>query len=466
MESKLQSEGTVAEQLARFVLSLRSSDIPREIVERAKLHILDSIGVALASSRFDFARRALRALDAVAGEGSFPTFGLRRRLPIRDAALLNGILIHGLDFDDTHTSGVLHLSASVLPAVLGIGLERGCSGSEFVSAYIAGIETGSRLAMAARGQFHDSGFHPTGVVGVFAATLAVGRLLGMEAQQLACAQGIALSMAAGSLEFLQDGSWTKRMHPGWAANAAITACALAKEGFTGPFSAYEGRYGLYKSYLKEGSAVDLAACTAGLGSHWEVLGLSIKPYPLCHYTHVFADLAIELRNRNHIDIDSIKCVSAKIGAQQVGIVCEPESIKRMPENSYGAQFSLHYVIATALKLGRFTMSELSDQALRDSSVLSLCQRISYEPDPNSAFPRYYSGELIIEMKDGRVFQAREEKNRGSDARPLQAEEIRQKFRDNAEGVLSATAMTQVMETVLSLDEQKTLSRISSLISES
>ena len=447
---------TISQTLAGFAATLHFEDIPAHVVERAKLHILDCIGIGLASGGFEFGQRTINALAGLGERGPYPVLGTALGLPLRDAVLANGTLIHGLDFDDTHSGGVIHASASTVPIVLGVGQRERVSGRDALAAYLVGVETSSRIGHAAKNGFHQSGFHPTGLVGIFGATLATGRLSGMTAGQLAQAQGIALSMSSGSLEFLEDGAWTKRMHPGWAASSAVTACALARSGFVGPKRAYEGRYGLFNAHIDANHSVDLALCTAGLGDTWEMLNVAMKPYPACHFNHAFADAALELRHKHAFAIDDIASITARIGAGQTHVVCEPEANKRRPQNAYDAQFSVHYTIATALVRGRFTLTELEEEALTDVRTLALTQKIGYEVDPDSAFPRYYSGEVVVRLKDGRELRQREAQNRGSDARPLAEDEIITKFLGNAERVISAARAERVVEAVLALEKADSL----------
>ena len=452
-------QAAISQTLAGFAAGLRFEDVPANVIERAKLHVLDCIGIGLASSGFEFGQRTINALVALGGDGPYPVLGTAHGLPLRDAVLANGTLIHGLDFDDTHSGGVIHASASTLPIVLGVGQRERASGREALAAYLAGIETSSRIAHAAKNGFHQRGFHPTGLVGIFGATLAAGRLSGMTAGQLAHAQGIALSMAAGSLEFLDDGAWTKRMHPGWAASSAVTACALARSGFVGPRRAYEGRYGLFNAHVDAQHPIDLSLCTAGLGDTWEMLNVAIKPYPACHFNHAFADAALELRRKHAFSIDDVAAITARIGAGQTQVVCEPEASKRSPRNAYEAQFSVHYTIATALVRGRFTLDELEEEALGDARTHALMQKIGYEVDPDSLFPRYYSGEVVVRLKDGRELRHRETHNRGSDARPLAANEILVKFLGNAERAMSAARAERLIEAVLALDRADSLEAV-------
>ena len=452
-------QATISQTLASFAANLRFEEIPAAVIERAKLHILDCIGIGFASGGFEFGQRTINAMVALGESGPYPVLGTALGLPLRDAVLANGTLIHGLDFDDTHSGGVIHASASTVPIVLAVGQREDADGRDALAAYLAGIETSSRIAHAAQNGFHQRGFHPTGLVGIFGATLATGRLSGMTAAQLVQAQGIALSMASGSLEFLEDGAWTKRMHPGWAAASAVTACALARAGFVGPKRAYEGRYGLFNAHVDAQHPIDLGLCGAGLGETWEMLNVAMKPYPACHFNHAFADAALELRRNHQFAIEDIVSITARIGAGQTHVVCEPEANKRRPQNSYDAQFSVHYTIATALLRGRFTLTELEEEALNDPRTLALTQKVGYEVDPDSAFPRYYSGEVVLRLKDGRELRQREAQNRGSDARPLSAGEIVAKFIGNAERRMSAARAQRVVDAVLCLDSADSLDAV-------
>jgi 2-methylcitrate dehydratase PrpD len=375
---------TIADTLAGFAAVLRPNDIPEAVRERARHLILDAVGIAHASTHYDFAHRSLSAAQELSGGGgSTPVIALAARLTPRDAMLMNGLLIHGLDYDDTHAAGVIHATASTFPCALGTAAQAGADGEALLAAYVAGMEVGARLASVAKGGFHQVGFHPTGLIGAFACTLVAGRLLGLNAAQLASAQGIALSMGSGSLEFLQDGAWTKRMHPGWAAGAGLTAATMARHGFVGPKQAYEGRFGLFNSHLgplaRDG---DLGLATAGLGEVWELAKVNVKPLPACHFTHACADAAAILRERHGLRPQQIRSVRALVPAEVVKTVCEPVATKKRPQNSYDAQFSIPYIVATALIRGRFGLAELDESALRDEATLALAAKVQYQVDPD------------------------------------------------------------------------------------
>ena len=432
----------ISHRLAEFAAALRYDAIPPMVRSRAKRLVLDALGCGLAAKRFGFAQASLRAIRELAGTGPRAVLGHADRLPLRDAALANGILMHGLDYDDTHSEGVLHLTVAVLPAVLALGAELERSGRDLLTAYVAGLEAGARVASVAKGGFHHAGFHPTGVVGAFAAAIAAGKLLGLDVPRLAHAQGAALSLASGSLEFLQDGSWTKRLHAGWASVGGITAAALARGGFVAPQAAYEGRFGLFSLYLQD-PPKDVERATTGLGAAWETLNVAVKPFPACHFVHAFADAAIALR-RKGVDPAKVESLTALVPQEEIEVICEPAANKRRPANDYDAKFSLPYVVAASLRAGKFGLAELEDGALADPATLELAARVGYRADPNSGFPRHYSGELIARLVDGREVRHREAVNRGAAERPLSNAEVEAKFMENA-------ASERIREAVLKMD---------------
>ncbi len=438
-----------AHRLAGFALGLDLRRVPAPVIERACLHVLDALGVALAATGYAFAERSRQAIGGLAGRGDSPVIGWPDRLPMRDAAWLNGLLIHGLDYDDTHGPSIVHASASALPAVLAAGLARGVSGGHALAAYLVAMEADARIG-AVDGRFQKQGFHPTGVVGAFGATLAAGRLMGLDFQGLSHAQGIVLSMASGSLQFLEDGAWTKRMHPGWAASAALQAGALAAGGFTGPAQPYEGRYGLYRTYLGYDGGEALGQRLESLGESWEMLRVGIKPYPVCHFNHAFADAALALRAEHGLVPGDIERITVRIHPEQVPVVCEPVAAKCRPRTDYEAKFSVQFVVAAALARGRFTLDELEPDVLADETVLALAARCGYEADPTSAYPQVFPGEVVIETRDGRRLAHREAVNRGADGRPLSAAEIIAKFEDNAARIMPDAAVDELRERTLNL----------------
>ena len=227
----------IAQTLSEFVSGNTFDSIPREVRERAKYLILDGVGIGYAASTYEFATKTFKALGSL-GDGESEVIGFQKRLTLRDAVLMNGVLIHGLDFDDTHLAGVVHATSGCFPCALGMSAFLGKSGADLLTAYILGMEATARIGAVVKGELNQIGFHPTGVIVAFGTALIAGWLYGLTAEQLTMAQGIVLSMASGAREYSTDGAWSKRLHPGWAGAAGITAATLAKEGFIGPPTPY------------------------------------------------------------------------------------------------------------------------------------------------------------------------------------------------------------------------------------
>lgn len=440
---------TIAERIAHWAADVTLSSVPDLVVERALLHILDCVGIAYASGTFEFAKRALAAVSEFGG-GDTPVIGQTVGFTPRDAALINGLLVHGLDYDDTHLPGVVHASASALPTALSVANHRHLPGSDLVLGYLIAVEVSGRIGAAANSGLHAQGFHPTGVVGAFGSAVAAARMEGLNAEGITSAQGFVGSLASGSMEFLATGASTKRVHPGWAAVSGITAAAFARHGFESPPEIYEGRYGMYALHTPLGHQVDLSKATAALGDRWELLRTGIKPYPTCHFTHAFADAALILLTEHELEVGDIEAVTCLVPDEIVPVVLEPAESKRHPRSDYDAKFSLPFVVSAILNRGRFTLTELEDDSLRDAAILRLAAKVGYKSDPNKTFPKYFHGEVIIRMKDGREYRHREDDNRGSEQRPLPQSDIETKFFDNMARATNRSNAERIHHAVLNL----------------
>ncbi len=453
---------SASETLAAFAHELHFDAVPPAVIDKIKLHLLDLLGVALAAAPMEFGHAVFDTAQAMGGAPGCTAIGFPTRLTGVWAALVNGTLAHGLDYDDTHTESVVHVSASVVPAALAVCEEAGASGRDLLTAVALGMEANVRIGLVARGGFHDRGFHPTGICGAFASALVAGKVAGLTRAQLADALGLAGSQAAGSLEFLTDGTWAKRIHAGWAAHSGLVAARLAAAGFTGPRGVFEGRFGLYRSHLGD-EGWDLSRLTVALGTRWELLDTGLKPFPCCHYNHAFIDCAAALRAVHAIVPEAIEQVECCIAARQVPVVCEPEASKRAPQTDYDAKFSLPYAVATMLVRGHVDVDDFTPAAIRDPAVLALAQRVVYRHDPDSDFPRRFPGWMRLRLRDGRVLEHREPLNRGSAERPLTATEVQDKFRRNATRALRADAADRLAAVVGVLEREPDLSRLTAAL---
>lgn len=455
---------TISETLAQFASSARFEAIPSEVIDYALLCIADSIGIAFASHQFSFADSGIATMQALGGTGSCAVIGGKQLLSSRDAAFLNGLLVHGLDYDDTHSESIIHGSASALPMALAQGHSHNASGEKTLMAYIIAVEASARLGQVADGMFQKKGFHPTGLVNIFGSTLGASILAELTEPQTALAQGIALSMASGSMQFLEDGAWTKRMHPGSSASSAIMATALAASDFKGPADAYEGRYGLYPLYLP-GQKVDLRPVTRALGAHWEFLNIAIKPYPVCHFNHACMDAVIALTKKHNLEPDNIEEITALLHENQFDVVCKPAHAKRVPTSDYDAKFSIQFCVAAAATRGGFGLEELEPSALKDKDILSLAQRVNFQHWEQSQFPEYFSGGIRIKTRSGELIEHFEPINRGAAGRALNADAVRQKFNANMLTSTSQSRADNVWQEIMSLPTANTLESLNTTLSE-
>lgn len=439
----------LAEELARFVAETKAADLPPVVLAKVADHVLDTLGVAVAAVGSDFCEAAWAALDRLGSQGPCTCIGRKAGAAAPWAALVNGTLAHGLDYDDTHAEAVVHVSAPVVAAALAQAEASGATGTEFLTAVALGMEVSARVGLAAPGAFHDRGFHPTPIAGTFGATAAAARLLGLDALQTRFALGLAASQAAGTLEFLGDGSWSKRLHAGWAAHAGVVAAAFGQAGFIGPRGALDGRFGLYRTHLGE-EGWSREAVSGGLGEHWRLLEISIKPYPACHMTHACIDAARALRAQTGAPAEQVARIECFVHERVFPVICEPRAAKVAPRTDYEAKFSLPYTVAAMFVRGQLGIDDFTPAAIADPAVRALAERVVCLPDPGSAYPRYFDGRVRLVLRSGAVYEHAERINRGHPERPLARAEVVEKFRANtarvlpdrdAEGVLRWLAAT-------------------------
>ena len=437
-----------ARALARMAVRLNLADVPPAVIARAKLHILDALGLGLASNAYEYGQKSVAALAAMSPGGTCSVIGRAERMDLRDAALANGILIHGLDFDDTHLASIIHPTCTALPVALSLSEALDASGAEMLAAFLAGAETAIRIGAAVDGGFHHVGYHATGVVSHFASAVTAGRLLGLDEDQIVSAQGIASSTASGIQVFLEEGAWTKRFHPGWGAVAGITAAYLAKGGFKGPTRPYEGKFGLFETHLHE--AASLTPLIEGPGSVWMFADTALKPYPVCHFVHGCAEAAIELHHA--LAGAEIARVDAYLAQPTLHIVAEPAEAKQRPSNDYEAKFSAQFVTAYCLLHGRFGLPDLSPAALADEAVLALAQKVTCHEDPDTAFPTYFSGGVTVTLADGRILNRYVRVNSGAGERAMAEGAVIAKFMASASLVIDAAQAERIKDCVLNLEQ--------------
>ena len=439
---------TYSDRLGDFVAQLKVEQIPTATVEHAQLHLLDVLGCGIAAHAFGEAEYALSAARELGGHGDAVAIGASD-LGQGDAAFVTGPLCHALDFDDTHPGSIVHVSASVVPAAITAARAAGATGADLLAAVVAGNEVSIRVGAAAGGEFHARGFHPTGVCGAFGAAAAAARARGLDAFQTADALGIVGSMASGLLEFLADGSETKRLHPGWAARAGLTAASLAAHGATGPATVFEGSRGFYAAYV-HGAGSDLDSRLADLGHRWVTDEIAYKPYPACHYSHAPLDALEEILATTPLRPDQVASITGLTTKVGVALMCEPAVDKLRPRTAYDAKFSLPYCLAARLVTCRLDVGSFTEAAIAHPEVIALTPRIGYELRRYSHKPDSFGGGIRLVTTDGRVLKREFRYQRGGSENPLSSDDILAKFRTNAGHGLPADVIETIERSTLEL----------------
>ncbi|HEV8394154.1 MAG TPA: MmgE/PrpD family protein [Vicinamibacterales bacterium] len=452
MSQSVAASEPLASKVAAWVAALGFDDLPADVVATTKLRVLDVIGLSLAGSATALGHSVRAGVHAMAPQGPSRVWGSGDRTAAPFAAFANASFAQALEFDDTHNESIVHMSSPSVAAALALAETRHISGRDLLVAVAVGNEIACRIGSVAPGTFHRRGFHPTGLFSPFGIAYAAGKLLGLDAPAMAWAAGISGSTAAGLLECWVDGTQSKFMHSGFAAQNGMAAAMLAQAGASGPPKIFEGRFGLFASHLQDPAVVkNFSRITDRLGTRWDSRNSSFKPFPAAHVLHPYIDLVLRLRAQHGIrpaDVVSIECPVAEFN---VSIVCEPVAEKTAPATEAHCRVCLQYTLAEALVRGELGRLAYGEANRTDPVILALAKRVTYRVDPHFPPPGRFKGALTMTLADGRVFTEVEEYNRGSAENPMTAEELRAKFDDNASSVLDAGARDLLARGVAGLE---------------
>jgi 2-methylcitrate dehydratase PrpD len=447
---------TISERLARGILACALADYAgtRAVTHRL---LLDIAGLCLAARGQTYVKASLASLD---GDGPCTVIGFPRKLTAEGAAFVNGIAGHGEDFDDTYEGGPVHAGVVIVPALLAAAERHQLSGADLLRGVAVGLEVMCRLCKVAPMRVHKAGFHPTAIFGVMGAVAGIGAALRLSEEEFVNAFGIAGSMAGGLIEYLADGSWTKRMHPGWAAQSGYRAVRLAQGGFVGPRTVFEGQHGLFHGFANtlDGKFEEMMD---GFGKQWLCTTIAFKPYACGTMSHPYIDCARAFRARG-IAPEQIATIEAETAEGIVHRLWEPLAMKQSPPNGYAAKFSTPYAIAAGILKGDAGLGEYDEEVVKDPAMTRLAAKVSYIIDPANPYPNQFTGHLRITLKNGEVYEHRQGYFKGGAGHPLSDEDIQRKFVANClYGGLTA-AQAQQMAGVMAglLDQPKVdLSRL-------
>ncbi|MGN6720708.1 MAG: MmgE/PrpD family protein [Candidatus Binatia bacterium] len=447
--------GTYSQAIGQFAGELKIADVPPAVVEKAKLVFLDTLGIALASSTMDFGLMAINVARKLSGPKASLLIGTSDRVAAANAVMAHGTLAHGLDYDDTLEEAIVHTGCCAGMTALAVGEEIVASGAAVLEAAIVGTEVLCKVGLVAPGKFHARGFHPTAICSTFGAAAAAGKLYGLSSNQWVDAFGLCGSQSSGIIEYLADGTWTKRLHPGWSAHGGVIATLLAKEGFRGPAKVFEGTHGFFSAFGGK-NEYDFEKILE-LGKRWEIPRLTFKSYPCGSISHPYMDCALRIKQKYSPAAEQIAEVICRTAQGPVHRLWEPLADKQKPVSSYGAKFSLPYSIAVMLIRGQAGLEEFSEAAIRDTELLALAEKVRYELDPTIDYPRHFEGHVQVKMKDGTVFTEDQLHPRGGYEDPLPPEEIEAKFRTNAQLALDENRVEEVVKLVQRLERLPTIS---------
>jgi len=449
-------EQTYSEHLAEAFSSWRLDQLPAEAVSMAIRDLVDMAGICVSARHNEYIQQLVRAWDA---EGPCTAIGHGRGFDAAGAAFVNGTATHGEDFDDTLEGAPIRVGAMVIPAVLAAGQRFGLSGERVLTGIIAGLEAVCRLNHVAAGYMHKACFHPVGVIGALGASQGVGTALGLDGKRLSMAMGVAGSFSSGIIEFLTDGAWTKRIHPGWSAQSGLRAAVIAREGFFAPRTILEGGHNFFKAFAPTATP-DYRHLIDGLGEDFYMTRIAFKPYACGTMIHPYIDCMIELAERG-VDPQQITEIICPTGEGLVHRLWEPLAGKHRPPSGYAAKFSMPFCMAVGFYDRDAGLGQFTDERAGDETVLALARKIRYEIDPDNEYPRNYTGHIRVSMVNGEQISIDRPCFRGGFRNPLSETDLKQKFNANiAYGGWEAARGDALAEYLNNLADEKDLSGLS------
>jgi len=440
---------TLSQQLVAKLRSLQPTAIPADVRDAAKLHLLDAIGVGFAAAATGAGTPYLKAARLLSGAGPATIFGSDEGYTAATAALANGGMIHGLEYDDTHPASIVHGSSVLAATALAAAEGAGASSDALLLAYIKGWEVLIRMGLAAPGKFQAQGFQITSVGGTLAAAIVAADLFGFDEEQTVHAVGIALSQSSGVFEFLTNGSTVKSLHAGWAAHGGVTAATLAAAGLTGPATAFEGKFGLFRRFAAdEGAAARFSDSIETIGAAWHLPQAAFKFYPCCHYIHPFIEaLDIALRGNPDRHIQTILC---EVPPGATALISDPWERKLAPQSGHEARYSLPIALAARLVEGRVTPASFADAPGLDVVAKARC--ISAREMRDADFPDRFEARIHVTFADGATREIYVDDVFGGPRRPASREAILNKFRANVAALGEEQDVRAIEDAVLADDD--------------
>ena len=437
--------------LARFVVSLQYEDLKPGVIEKTKMHFLDSLGNILGAIEMPWSRMVVEVVKQMNGAPQSTVMGVKGKYPMIMASLANGTMAHGIDADDSGARpSWAHPGSCIIPAAYATAEAEQVTGKELITGILAGYEVNCRVDSAVYPGLRDRGFHATGVVGAVGAAAAAGKILGLDEEQMVNAFGLAGTQASGLDEWLTTGDMSKRLHAGKAAMNGVLSALLAREGYTGPSTVFEGKYGLLATHAENH---DLSRLTEGLGTEFKILGCKFKPYACCHELCPPIRMALQAQKEHGIRHEDVERI--RIGLNHI----TAENQLKVAETPLHAQNHAAVAVAIALVEGQVFMKEFFER-YDDPRVIELGRKCEVYSDPeiNKVFPKKIGTKLEIMTKDNHYSMFEEDKP------PIPHGFIKEKFAALASSQLSEENIEQIMQIVDRLENIGKIAQLSDLLS--
>lgn len=448
------------EKIVDYIMGTQFGDLPETVVDNAKRFVLDSLGVAIAGSS---APGSKEVVDLVKGWGGKPEATVLiygGKLPSPAAAMVNSIMMHALDFDDTLDESALHAHVSVLPAAMAVAESVGkISGADLITAVTLGVDLVCRLGLATK---RPLSWIRSATCGFFGAAAAAGKIMGLNREQMLHALGVAYSQTSGNAQCLVDGGLVKRMQPAFAARAGVLSAFLAQKGITGARHFLEGQYGFFNLY--EGGEYEREALLGDLGEHFEGMKLSIKPYPSCRMTHAAIDAALAIREEHGFEPSDIEEIVVHASKMVYDMVGREFTIRDNPQ--VDAQFSIPYTVAAALIRGDVFLKDFEESSIRDARVLACAKRVKVIVDPELAERDIMTAHLVLKTKD-KVYPKRIDRVKGNPSNPMSMDDCTEKFRKcvlSSQRPMPGEKVDEILDCLINLEGLKEIRALMGLLS--
>lgn len=439
------------QQLISLLQDTSFDDLPSEVISQAKRCIIDWIGVTLGGLNQPSSTILIETIEELGGKRQATILGTHVRTSLLNAALVNGTMSHILDFDDTHLGALMHPSAPLMPALLAYGEWKRVKGKDFLLAYLLGFEIETRISMAMGASHYDAGWHSTATMGRFGAAVGVGKLAGLNRAEMACALGLAGTQSSGIRQAF--GTMTKSFHAGKAASDGLLSALLAKKGFTAPPNVLEGEKGLGSLLSSDFSP---QRGLEGLGESYTIMGVSLKPYASCLYTHPAIDGIIHLRKEHQLKPEVIQTIQCSVSKFCVDAACH-----KSPQTGLDAKFSTPYCVALALIEGRAGEDLFQDEKTRDPVIGELMRKVQIE-EKGELSDR--EAEVSIKLCNGKTVEYRVDYPLGCPENLLSDHELETKARNLLDPIFCQQRVDVILEKLWALESLKSITELTSLLS--